>query len=85
MPRTDRWPERIGAVFVPHADAVEDRTPPAEGPPPLQQGCYTLSLRWDDTDRYTPTCVGTLRVEQQRAPAQGGGEASWRHCRAATV
>jgi hypothetical protein len=64
MPRTDRWSERIGAVFLPYADSVEDRTPPAEGRPPLRQGCYTLSLRWDAADRYAPTFVGTLRVEQ---------------------
>jgi hypothetical protein len=64
MPRTDRWPERIGAVFLPQADTVEDRTPPVEGRPPLRQGCYTLSLRWEAADRYAPTYVGTLRVEQ---------------------
>jgi hypothetical protein len=66
MPRTDRWPERIGAVFLPVADTVEvaeDAAPPAERPPPLQQGCYTLSLRWAGTPRNAPGLVGTLRVE----------------------
>jgi hypothetical protein len=65
MPRTDRWPERIGAVFLPVADSVEvaeDAAPPAEGPP-LPQGCYTLSLRWAGTQRNAPGLVGTLRVE----------------------
>jgi hypothetical protein len=65
MPRTDRWPERIGAVFLPVADTVEvaeDAAPPGEGPP-LQQGCYTLSLRWAETQRDAPGLVGTLRVE----------------------
>jgi hypothetical protein len=41
MPRTDRWPERIGAVFLPEADTVEvaeEIGPRAEGLPPLKQG-----------------------------------------------
>jgi hypothetical protein len=66
MPRTDRWPERIGAVFLPVADTVEvaeDAAPPAERPPPLPQGCYTLSLRWAGTPQNAPGVVGTLRVE----------------------
>jgi hypothetical protein len=66
MPRTDRWPERIGAVFLPVADTVEvaeDAAPPAERPPPLPQGCYTLSLRWAGTPQNAPGLVGTLRVE----------------------
>jgi hypothetical protein len=66
MPRTDRWPERIGAEFLPVADTielVEDAALPAEGPPPLQQGCYSLSLRWAGTHRKAPGFVGTLRVE----------------------
>jgi hypothetical protein len=75
MPRTDRWAERIGAVFLPEADTVEDRTPAAEGLPPLEQGCYTISLRWEAVDRYAPT----------GRPAQGVGVESWRHWRAATV
>jgi hypothetical protein len=66
MPRTDRWPERIGAVFLPVADTVEvaeDAAPPGEGPPPLPQGCYTLSLRWAGTPQNAPGFVGTLRIE----------------------
>jgi hypothetical protein len=67
MPRTDRWPERIGAVFLPEADTVEvaeDGGPRAEGQPPLKQGCYTLSLRWAEAHRYALAYLGTLRIEQ---------------------
>jgi hypothetical protein len=66
MPRTERWPERIGAVFLPAADTVEmpeDVAPRAEHPAPLTQGCYTLSLRWAAARRDAPALVGTLRVE----------------------
>jgi hypothetical protein len=74
VPRTDRWAERIGAVFLPEADTVEDRTRATEGLPPLEQGCYTLSLRWEAVDRYTPTFVGTLRVEQLGARVRFSGD-----------
>jgi hypothetical protein len=64
MPRTDRWPKRIGAVFLPVADTVdlaEDVARRAE--PTLRQGCYTVRLRWAAAHANAPGQVGTLRVE----------------------
>jgi len=66
MPRMERWPERIGAVYLPVADTVEvaeDLASPSEVPLPPKPGCYALSLRWTATQRNTPGFVGTLRVE----------------------
>ena len=44
MPRTDRFAERIGAVFLPEADTIQldEDDDPAVGQPPI--------TRWDFAD-----------------------------------
>jgi hypothetical protein len=74
MPRTERFSERIGAVFIPQADrarVVDARSTDAAGAPPggepcstvLKDGCYTLALVPDGVPPAGIRYRGTLRVE----------------------
>lgn len=61
-----RWEERIGAVFLPEADAIEvadDHGAAADGPPALKQGCYTVQHTPTRAGMFGSRFRGTLRVE----------------------